>query len=144
MNALLFTLFLLLMLPASLWAVPRTRRMTGSWIAALKSVPSGLRGDDCVSRSFAGADSRTSAQVAGHGLFSADEFDCFADGNHRRSCIDRFSPPLHLQKISCGRKTFSAAGGDRFSGRNGSDRRGVDFHGDHGDQSSELTRNFRR
>lgn len=41
MNPMLFTLFLLLILPAILWAVPRTRRMTGSWIAALKSVPAG-------------------------------------------------------------------------------------------------------
>lgn len=41
MNPMLFTLFLLLILPAILWAVPCTRRMTGSWIAALKSVPAG-------------------------------------------------------------------------------------------------------
>ena len=30
-----------LVIPAVLWAIPRTRRMTGNWIVALKSVPVG-------------------------------------------------------------------------------------------------------
>ncbi len=33
--------FFLLVIPVILWAVPRTRRMTGNWIVALKSVPVG-------------------------------------------------------------------------------------------------------
>ena len=32
---------LLLVIPAVLWAIPRTRRLTGNWIVALKSVPVG-------------------------------------------------------------------------------------------------------
>ena len=35
------TILPLLVIPVILWAIPRTRRMTGNWIVALKSVPVG-------------------------------------------------------------------------------------------------------
>ncbi len=37
----IIVLLWLAVLPAILWAIPKTRRMTGSWITALKTVPLG-------------------------------------------------------------------------------------------------------